>query len=85
LQQVSDNVSNAGLHIEPGLWLNLPATTSPKTNAGLARPGTIPHGDALLAQGPLINNGQSFTGGPKIAVEGSTPFTINAANGARRE
>lgn len=83
LQQVSDNITNEGMHIEPGLWLNLPATTAPSAVAGVARLGTIPHGNALLAQGPLINGGKSFAGPPKFVVEDSTPFTINVATGAR--
>ena len=66
-QQVSDAKSFAGLHVEPGLWLNLPGS--------LARLGTVPHGDSLLAQG----SGDAFLGGPQFAVADPTPFTVDAS------
>jgi hypothetical protein len=53
LQQVSDAVTHGQLHVEPGLWLNLPPTPAdPNPNVSVvARLATIPHGNALLAQG----------------------------------
>lgn len=66
-QQVSDAKSFAGLHVEPGLWLNLPGS--------LARLGTVPHGDSLLAQG----TGFEVPGGPQFAVADPTPFTVDAS------
>jgi hypothetical protein len=84
LQQISDAVTSGGMHVEPGLWLNLPISQSPNEPPMLARLGTIPHGDALLAQGNLINNGLPLPGGPKIDPIDSTPFTLNAATGARQ-
>lgn len=51
LQQVSDAVTNAALHIETGMWLNVPATTAPAQQATVVRLATVPHGDALLMQG----------------------------------
>jgi hypothetical protein len=83
-QQISDALTSGGLHLEPGLWLNLPATKAPSAVATVARLATIPHGDALLAQGPLINNGDPIPGPPKIQPADSTPFTINPATGARQ-
>jgi hypothetical protein len=83
LQQVSDNVTSELMHIEPGLWLNLPVSTSPAQPQTLARLGTIPHGDSLLAQGNLINNGDPFDGPPKIHPVDPTPFTLDATTGAR--
>jgi hypothetical protein len=80
LQQVSDAITSEGLHIEPGLWLNLPATTAPHQAATVARLGTIPHGDSLLAQGNFLN----VAGGPKIDPSDSTPFTLDPATGARK-
>jgi hypothetical protein len=50
LQQISDGVTNGALHLEPGMWLNVPATTDPAAPASVVRMATIPHGDALLAQ-----------------------------------
>jgi hypothetical protein len=54
LQQISDhNVAppNNGLHVEPGVWLNIPATTNPAESASVARLACIPHGTTILAQG----------------------------------
>jgi hypothetical protein len=52
LQQVSDVVTKGALHLEPGLWLNLPATAAPDAPSSVTRLATIPHGNALLAQAP---------------------------------
>jgi hypothetical protein len=82
-QQVSDAETSELMHVEPGLWLNLPVSTSPAQPRTLARLGTIPHGDSLLAQGDLINNGEPFPNPPKIDPVDSTPFTLDAASGAR--
>jgi hypothetical protein len=51
LQRVNDAVTHEGLHIEPGIWLNVPATTNPPGPASIVRQSTIPHGDSVLAQG----------------------------------
>jgi hypothetical protein len=70
LQRVSDAVSLGALHIEPGLWLHVPATTTPPVPESVVRQGTIPHGDSLLATGNFIG---PFAGGPKIDPVDSTP------------
>jgi hypothetical protein len=73
LQQVSDAVTNEALHIEPGIWLNVPATTEPAGPASVVRLATIPHGDSLVAQGPDF----TVAGGPQIDVISSTPTNAN--------
>jgi hypothetical protein len=78
-QQVSDAITNEALHLEPGLWLNLPITTAPQEPATIARLGTIPHGDSLLALGTF----RPVDGGPQIHSVDSTPFTLDATTGAR--
>jgi hypothetical protein len=78
LQQVSNSVTNAGMHLEPGLWLNLPNTGEPDQAASVARLATIPHGDAILARGPSFNAVL-----PVIGAVDTTPFAINADTGAR--
>ncbi len=78
LQSVHDAVTVEGLHIEPGLWLNLPATTAPMAGPSVARLSTIPHGDSVLAQGNFL----VVEGGPQIGVADSTPFTLGP-DGAR--
>jgi len=79
LQQVQDsNVKGAdgtpaGIHIEPGIWINLPATTNPAEQATVARLANIPHGTSLLAQGSAF----VVNGPPVFAAASITPFVIN--------
>jgi hypothetical protein len=75
LQRVNDAFTNGDLHIEPGIWLSVPATTVPQAEASVVRLATVPHGNSLLAQG------QGFTvpGPPTITPVSSTP--IVAATG----
>jgi hypothetical protein len=75
LQQVSDvnlPVGNNGIHLETGLFLNVVKSDDPQEGPSIARLGSIPHGDSILAQG------RSFTvpGGPQFEVADPTPFTI---------
>jgi hypothetical protein len=78
LQQVIDvNLPQGqnGIHLETGLFLNLPAGTNPKVGPSIARLGSIPHGDSLLAQGDSF----VVAGGPKFNIPfgaDPTPFTI---------
>lgn len=67
LQQISDTFTGGLLHIEPGLWVTQPDTIYPPESAPpggkiVARLGSIPHGNALLAQGTA----QPFTGPPTL-------------------
>ena len=78
LQQVADaNVKDtegrpAGIHIEPGIWINVPATTEPGEPASVARLATIPHGTSLLAQGTAA----AVEGPPVFPAVDITPFPI---------
>jgi hypothetical protein len=69
LQRISEANESGGLHIEPGIWINVPATEAPKAPPSIVRLATIPHGNALLAQG----KGFEVQGGPKISPASSTP------------
>ncbi len=70
-QRISDAVTNEALHIEPGIWLNVPATTvQPNQPATVVRLGTIPHGDSLLAQSTFVT---TVPTGPTIGPVDSTP------------
>jgi hypothetical protein len=60
LQQISETSTGAGLHIEPGLWANVPATTDPGEPQSVVRLASIPHGTVILAQG----QSQVLSGGP---------------------
>lgn len=73
LQRVSDAFTNGGLHIEPGIWLSVPATAAPQAEASVVRLATVPHGNSLLAQG------RAFTvqGGPQIHPVSSRPTKVD--------
>jgi hypothetical protein len=78
LQQVQDanvkgpNGQPAGIHIEPGIWIKVPATTDPSDPISMARLATIPHGTSILAQG----TSSVIAGPPHFAVADITPFLI---------
>ena len=68
LQQISDATTGGALHIEPGIWVTQPATSTPPLSppaggALVARMGNIPHGNSLLAQGIAT----TFSGPPTIS------------------
>jgi hypothetical protein len=72
LQQISDAAFDGALHIEPGIWVTQPSTafppeTAPAQGQLVARMGTIPHGNSLLAEGVA----EPFTGPPVLTVPGS--------------
>jgi len=74
LQKISDAVTGGALHIEPGIWVTQPATTQPPESAPageqiVARMGSIPHGNVLLAQGTAA----TFSGPPTLSSGGSNP------------
>lgn len=73
LQQVTDCSTDTGIHIEPGLWIHVPATLDPVAGESYVRQATIPHGDSLLAQSTFFTTVQ---GGPKILPVNSFPFPI---------
>ncbi len=92
LQKISDAARDGALHIEPGIWITQPTTTYPPETAPakeqiVARMGTIPHGNSLLAQGTAA----PFSGPPTLTTPAapyafsqfpsfnSTPFPIPAS------
>jgi hypothetical protein len=70
LQRITEANESGGLHIEPGIWINVPATEVPQAPPSIVRLATIPHGNALLAQG----KGFEVQGGPLISPASSTPL-----------
>ncbi len=89
LQKISDAVTGGALHIEPGIWVTqpnttVPAETSPPGAQIVGRMGSIPHGNAILAEGLAA----PFTGAPTLPSPGapyngssfpsfnSTPFAV---------
>jgi hypothetical protein len=72
LQRISDAVHGGGLHIEPGIWLSVPATTAPPAEPSVVRLATVPHGTSVLAQGEAFFS----EGGPQIAPVSSRPIEV---------
>jgi hypothetical protein len=82
MQEIAETASGAGLHIEPGIWAHVPATTNPSEPATVVRMASIPHGTAILAQGTT----QSLPGGPPhIHDNNIIPFPIGSAPPANSE
>jgi hypothetical protein len=81
LQQISGSVSKGGLHIEPGIWANVPGTQDPSEPATVVRMASIPHGTVMLAQGIA----QVLAGGPQSIPDNNIlPFFFGSpppANG----
>jgi hypothetical protein len=72
LQQISDQATGGAIHIEPGIWLNVPATTTPAAGPCVTRLATIPHGTAMLAQGRSFQ----VNGPPVFTPANTVPFPI---------
>ena len=72
LQQISDANLNAGLHIEPGLWVAIPKTSDPNVPPTVARLASIPHGTTIVAQGTATPS----AGAPRIPNTSIKPFSI---------
>jgi len=94
LQKISDATTGGALHIEPGIWVTQPPTTSPVEDPPangqiVARMGSIPHGNVLLAggsatpfSGPPTLGAPTGTGIPAFSIFPSfntTPIAIPAA------
>jgi len=75
------------LHIEPGLFMNVPGSEANNNEATIVRMGSIPHGTTVLMQGP--NPGAEPTQGapvipvlkPFAAFPGAQPFTTTEGVG----
>jgi hypothetical protein len=73
LQQISEATPPGGaLHIEPGIWLTVPATEVPPSGPTVTRLACIPHGDAINLQG----HSSSVDAGPQIGPANTVPFPI---------
>jgi hypothetical protein len=75
MQQIAEKHDpTEGLHIEPGIWANVPHTTNPAEPPTVVRMGTIPHGTAILAQG----TGKTILGPPHIGESNIIPFPVGS-------
>jgi hypothetical protein len=74
LQKINDATTHGALHIEPGIWANIPATTAPAESQSVARMATIPHGNSVLAEGSSL----VVAGPPVFKPVNTVPFTIGS-------
>lgn len=74
MQQIKGTDPPEGLHIEPGIWANVPATTNPEEVPTVVRMASIPHGTVILAQG----TSKTVAGGPHISENNIIPFQIGS-------
>lgn len=72
ISDITDPAQPVGIHFEPGLWLNMPATSDPSEGTTLVRMGSIPHGTTIDAQG----TSQTISGPPTIPAVDITPSFI---------
>jgi hypothetical protein len=72
LQQIKDRNLNAGIHLEPGIWVTVPVTTNPNEPTTVVRMASIPHGTTVEAQGTA----STINHAPAIPPVSITPFPI---------
>lgn len=70
LQQISDRNTGGALHLEPGIWINVPPTQDPNLPASVTRMASIPHGTTMLASGAAT----TIAGPPTIPAANTFPF-----------
>jgi hypothetical protein len=71
MQTISDSTLDAGIHLEPGIWATVPATTAPQEPPTVVRMASIPHGTVVLAQGKAF----TIAGPPVIKDVDIIPFS----------
>ena len=72
LQTITDVTSGVGIHVEPGLWMAVPKTSTPAEGPTLVRMASIPHGTTITAQG----TSKQIVGKPVIPAVNITPFIV---------
>jgi hypothetical protein len=71
IKDITIHGESVGIHVEPGIWIHVPATTVPGLGESVTRMASIPHGTTIEAQGTFA----SAAGPPTIAAVDITPFT----------
>jgi len=70
IEDITIHGERVGIHVEPGIWIHVPATTVPALGESLTRMASIPHGTTIEAQGTFL----TVAGPPKIDPVDITPF-----------
>lgn len=79
VKDITTSLAGPIIHVEPGLWMRIPETDTPKETRTLARMASIPHGTTINAQGSCL---LSPTGQPLINPVDITPFKIGGTQQA---
>ncbi len=77
LQTINDITirgESVGIHVEPGIWIHVPATTVPALGESVTRMASIPHGTTIEAQGTF----STAAGPPTIPAVDITPFVTGS-------
>jgi hypothetical protein len=72
ITDVTDPANPVGIHVEPGLWMAVPATTAPAQGPTLVRMASIPHGVSFVAQG----TSSTASGPPTIPAVSINPCAM---------
>lgn len=83
LQTINDitiHGESVGIHVEPGIWFHVPATTIPQLGETVTRMACIPHGTTIEAQG-LVDPAKP--GPPTIASVDITP-SVTGSNPVKK-
>ena len=78
IKEQGDSPIPSGIHFEPGMWLFVPNSDSPKNAPSVVRMASIPHGTTINAQGfapTSANNGPPKFDLPQNILD-TTPFNI---------
>jgi hypothetical protein len=73
MQQITDAFDGSGQHVEPGVWLNVPATKNPAVAPSVVRMASVPHGTTVNLQGEPVEQSQ-----PQFPVLSCSPHPIGA-------
>jgi hypothetical protein len=78
LQTINDitiHGEKVGIHVEPGIWIHVPSTSTPPLGESVTRMASIPHGTTIEAQG-LVS--PATPGPPTIDPVDITPFVTGS-------
>lgn len=78
VNDITDPNNPVGIHVEPGLWVVVPATNAPAESTTIVRMASIPHGTTIQAQGTA----KTIVGKPNIQSVSITPFKIGTTQAA---